>query len=173
MNLFEPPSSVEGMGRGKKEVRGHLGSSSSSNGNNAATTTATNNNNNNNNNNGMGMGGVTSTTTALIGESSTTMTVTSTTSMGVGGVGAVSPSMNGSLLNESSNIGTTNEMMAISETSFMSIDCSGGGSGGRGVGGGAGAGGGGGGTTTRRPYSPVEWIRGWMGGTGGSPPPPS
>ena len=165
MNLFEPPSSVEGMGRGKKEVRGHLGSSSSSNGN-------------NNNNNGMGMGGVTSTTTALIGESSTTMTMTSTTSMGVGGVGAVSPSMNGvntSLLNQS-NI--ESEMMGISETTFMSIDCSGGGGGGggRGVGGGgggAGAGGGGGGTTTRRPYSPVEWIRGWMGGTGGSPPPPS
>ena len=31
-NLFEPPSSVEGMGRGKKEVRGHLGSGSGNNG---------------------------------------------------------------------------------------------------------------------------------------------
>ena len=49
----------------------------------------------------------------------------------------------------------------------MSIDCSGGG-GGRGVGGGAGAGGAGGGTTTRRPYSPVEWIRGWMGASSSS-----
>ncbi len=146
MNLFEPPSSVEGMGRGKKEVRGHLGSTSSNSGTGATTAAAaaavTNNN-------GMVMIGAKATTRAR-------STATATTTIGRGG--GVSLVMNNGAntnpLNQSSGGGGGSEMMIQTETSFSSIDCS--------TGGGA--------ITSKitRSYSPVQWIRGWVGGS--SPP---
>ncbi len=157
------------MGRGKKEVRGHLGSCSSTTGGGAAVT---------NNNNGVvmiggvgGGGGGASSTAAAAARGGSSMTIITNSTGGV--VGGVVPStsngMNTSLLNQSiGSDGTSSrrvDVTMISETSYLSIDSS--------VGGRGGGGGGGGTNAMARSYSPVQWIRGWMGSAAGTSPPSS
>jgi hypothetical protein len=96
INLFEPPTTMEGMDRGWGEVRGHLGdkTSSNSNNNNSSTTSAGGggggdfgygnygNNNNNNNNNNMNMNATIDKEGGRGGESKSTIETASTVRAG-------------------------------------------------------------------------------------------